>query len=91
MKPAARKTRNNLTNFHPSRRLNQVELMELVDFIQENGLAKRRAELTRSELEPLIQAIRRELAFSFWQCAALSLFVFILGVFITLLIVLLQR
>jgi len=91
MRPAARKTRNNLTKLQPARRLADVELAELLEFIEENSFSRRKAGLSAAELEVLVQAIRRELALSFWQSAALSLFVFILGVFIGLLLLLVQK
>lgn len=90
MKSTARKSRNNSNEPSNFSYLNDDEFLELVNFVEQRG-PKRQAQLTPTDLELLIQAIRRELALSFWQCAALSLFVFILGVFVTLLILLLQK
>ena len=45
----------------------------------------------QGDVERFIDIVRTELKLSFWQSLAISLFIFILGLFATILIILLQR
>ena len=83
--------RNKLASSKQQIQLSQTEFSNLLEILRVELTLSNNNQLKQPEFEKIVELIRSELRLSFWQGVALSLFIFILSLFVTVLAILLQK